>query len=132
MGHRRRRLSLRAVALRATRDAVPWIALLVTVLLLLALLRAAGLGTELFRVEVRDGRVELQRGRLPAALLREIADVVRLYGLRQARIGAVLSGGAAKLLFEHDGAATAAEQPLRNVLGRFTVSQLRSGERRAR
>src|SRR3954471_18752845 len=120
------------VTRRATRHGVPWIALLLTVLLLLALLRAAGLGTELFRVEVRGGRVELQRGRLPPALLGEIADVVRLYGLRQARISAVLSGGAAKLRFEHDGAAAAAEQPLRNVLGRFTVSQLRSGERRAR
>ena len=123
---------MRAVALRATRNAVPWIALLLTVLLLLALLRAAGLGTQLFRVEVRGGRVELKRGRLPAALLGEIADVVRLYGLQQARISAVLSGGAAKLRFEHDGAAAAAEQPLRNVLGRFTVTQLRSGERRAR
>ena len=123
---------LRAAALRATRNAVPWIALLLTVLLLLALLRAAALGTELFRVEVRGGRVELERGRLPAALLAEIEDVVRLYGLQQARISAVLSGGAAKLRFEHDGAAAAAEQPLRNVLGRFTVTQLRSGERKAR
>jgi hypothetical protein len=111
---------------------VPWIALLLTVVLLLALLRAAGLGTEFFRVEVRDGRVELQRGRLPAALLQEIADVVRLHGVQRARIRAVLSGGAATLRFEHDGAAAAAEQPLRNVLGRFTVSQLRSGQRRAR
>jgi hypothetical protein len=68
---------------------------------------------------------------LPPALFDEIADVVRLHGVRVATIGAVLSGGSVRLIFDHDGKSTAAEQPLRNVLGRFTLTQLRSGRRRA-
>jgi hypothetical protein len=109
-----------------------WLGLLLIAAVLLALGRAARLGTELFRLRVQDGQVELERGRLPPALLGEIADIVRLHGVKQARIGAVLSGGTPRLVFEHDGVAAAAEQPLRNVLGRFTATQLRSGKRRAR
>jgi hypothetical protein len=111
---------------------VSWLGLALIVVALLVLLRAAGRGTELFRVRALDGRVELERGRLPPALLAEIADIVRLYDVKRALISAALSGGSPRLVFEHDGSAAAAEQPLRNVLGRFTAAQLRQGKRRAR
>jgi hypothetical protein len=111
---------------------VSWLGLLLVAVVLLVLLRAAWLGTELFRVRVLDGQVELERGRIPPALLGEIADIVRLYGVKSAHVSAVLSGGSPRLVLEHDGSAASAEQPLRNVLGRFTATQLRSGKRRAR
>ena len=109
-----------------------WLGLLLIAVVLLVLVRAAWLGTELFRVRVEDGQVELERGRLPPALFGEIVDIVRLYGVKRARVSAVLSGGRPRLVLEHDGSGGAAEQPLRNVIGRFTATQLRSGKRRAR
>lgn len=111
---------------------VSWLGLLLLGVALLLLTRAAFLGTELFRIRVREGELHLERGRLPPALFDEIADIVRLHRVQSATIGARLSGGGARLLFDHDGAAAAAEQPLRNVLGRFTLRQLRSGKRRAK
>jgi hypothetical protein len=108
-----------------------WLGLLLLGVVLVVFLRAVRRGTELFRVRVRDGEMELERGRLPPALFHEVGDIVRLHRIQNAKISAVLSGGAARLVFEHDGAAAGAEQPLRNVLGRFTTTQLRSGGRRA-
>jgi len=108
-----------------------WLGLLLLGVALLALARAAFLGTELFRIRVQGGELRLERGRLPPPLFDEIADVVRLQRVRSATIGAVLSGGSVRLVFEHDGAGGSAEQPLRNVLGRFTLKQLRSGRRQA-
>lgn len=108
-----------------------WLGLLLLGLVLVLFARAVRRGTELFRIRVTDGEMQLERGRLPPALFDEIADIVRLHRVKSAGIGAVLSGGTAQLVFEHDGAAAGAEQPLRNVLGRFTTTQLRSGRRRA-
>lgn len=108
-----------------------WLGLLLLGVALLVLARAAFLGTELFRIRVREAELRLERGRLPPALFDEIADIVRLQRVGSATIGAVLSGGSVRLVFEHDGQSAAAEQPLRNVLGRFTLTQLRSGRRRA-
>jgi hypothetical protein len=108
-----------------------WLGLLLLGVVVLLFARALRRGTELFRIRVHDGEVALERGRLPPALFHEIVDIVRLHRIEQASIRAVLSGGAARLVFEHDGGAAAAEQPLRNVLGRFTTTQLRSGRRRA-
>lgn len=108
-----------------------WLGLLLLGVVLLVLARAAFLGTELFRISVREGELELERGRLPPTLFEEIADIARLHRVRHATIRAVLSGGSARLVLEHDGAGAAAEQPLRNVLGRFTLTQLRSGRKRA-
>lgn len=106
-----------------------WIVLFLLGSVLLVLVRAALLGNELFRIRARAGEIELARGRLPPELFDEIADVVRLHRVRSGDIRAVLSGGRAKLVFEHDGSSAAAAQPLRNVLGRFTVRQIRSGRR---
>jgi hypothetical protein len=108
-----------------------WLGLVLLGVVLVVFARAVRRGTELFRIRVRDGELELERGRLPPALFHEIADIVRLHRIRNATISAALSGGAARLVLEHDGAAASAEQPLRNVLGRFTTTQLRSGRRRA-
>ncbi len=109
-----------------------WLGLALLAIALLVLLRGARRATELFRVRVRQGAAELVSGALPPSLLHEIADVVRLHRVQHAEIEVVLEGGRAELRLHHDGGAAAAEQPLRNVLGRFTVRQIRSGQRRAR
>jgi hypothetical protein len=109
-----------------------WLGLSLLGAVLLLFARAVVLRTELFRITVRGGKTELAHGRLPPALFDEIAEIVRLQRVQNATIRALLSGGSARLVFEHDGAAAGAEQPLRNVLGRFTLTQLRSGRRRAK
>ena len=109
-----------------------WLGLVLLGVVLVLLARAAVLGTELFRIRVRSGELVLERGRIPPALFDEIADIARLHRLQSASIRAVLSGGRANLVFEHSGGGAAAEQPLRNVLGRFTVTQLRAGRRQAK
>ena len=109
-----------------------WLGLLLLGAVLALFARAVRQRTELFRIQARNAEIELQRGRLPPALFDEIADIVGLHRVRSASIRAVLSGGDARLVFEHDGGAAGAEQPLRNVLGRFSVKQLRSGRRRAK
>ena len=108
-----------------------WLGLLLLGLVVVLFARALRRETELFSIRVEGGEVQLRRGRLPPALFGEIADIVRLHRLKTARIAAVLSSGTARLVFEHDGAGAGAEQPLRNVLGRFTTAQLRSGRRRS-
>jgi len=109
-----------------------WLGLLLLGAVLALFARALRLHTELFRIRAHDGEIALERGRLPPALFDEIADIVRLNRVQNASIRAVLSGGEARVVFEHQGAGAAAEQPLRNVIGRFSVKQLRSGRRRAK
>lgn len=95
---------------------------------LLYALRAFALARELFRISARNGELSLVRGRLPPALFDELADVARRERLHDVVIRAVVEGGKPRLLLEGD--AKNAEQPLRNVIGRFTLQQIRSGRRR--
>ncbi len=109
-----------------------WLALVLVIVALLLLVRGAGRQRELFFVRVKEGHVELVRGRLPPSLLEDIADVVRMQRLTSAEIRARAVGGHPELDYRHDGSGRGAEQPLRNVLGRFTVRQIRDGRRQAR
>ena len=84
---------------------------------------------ELFRISVRDGQPRLERGRLPPALFDEVCEVVKRERLQQGTIRVVLEAGTPRLLLQAD--ATAAAQPLRNVLGRFSLVELRTGRMRA-
>jgi hypothetical protein len=93
--------------------------------------RSFRLAAELFRISVNGGKVELTRGRLPRALFDEICDVVRREHVRNAVISAVKSAGRARLVVEASN-SRAVEQPLRNVLGRFSIDQIRTGSMRAR
>lgn len=95
------------------------------VLLVVGALRS----NELFRITVRDGQPRLQRGRLPPALFDELCEVVKRERLKEGSIRVVLEAGSPRLLLRAD--ATTAAQPLRNVLGRFSLVELRSGRMRA-
>ncbi|HKY36057.1 MAG TPA: DUF3634 family protein [Polyangiaceae bacterium] len=92
--------------------------------------RALSRARELFRLSARHGELSLERGRLPPALLQELADVARRERLHEVVIRAVVEGGKPRLIV--DGDSKGAEQPLRNVLGRFTLLQIRAGRRRSR
>jgi hypothetical protein len=107
-----------------------WLGLLLLGLFGLYAVRAFTLHNELFRLSAQHGELSLERGRLPPALFQELADVARRERLHAVVIRAVVEGGKPRLILEGDGKG--AEQPLRNVLGRFTLQQLRSGRRRNR
>lgn len=106
-----------------------WLVLLLLVLFGLHALRAFTLHNELFRLSAEHGELSLEHGRLPPALLNELADVARRERLHEVVIRAVVEGGKPRLIVEGDGKD--AEQPLRNVLGRFTLQQIRAGRRRS-
>jgi hypothetical protein len=108
---------------------VRWLILLLVGAFLLYALRAFTRHRELFRLVAQHGKLSLERGRLPPALLDELDDVARRERLHDVVICAIVEGGQPRLVVEGD--AKSAEQALRNVLGRFTLQQIRVGRRRA-
>lgn len=107
-----------------------WLGLLLLALFGLYASRAFTLHNELFRLTAEHGELSLEHGRLPPALFNELADVARRERLHEVVIRAVVEGGKPRLIVE--GGGKAAEQPLRNVLGRFTLQQIRAGRQRSR
>ena len=88
---------------------------------LVGLRRAA----RLFTLEIRAGRIETVRGNVPARLLAELGDVVGRARLEHARWVVVPRDGRPTLKSSVPLGA-GLEQQLRNVLGQFTVAQIRS------
>lgn len=85
---------------------------------------------ELFALSARAGKLELLRGRLSPALFSEFADIARRERLDGTEIRVLSESGAPRLTFMGPE-NRAAEQALRNVLGRYPVSQIRAGRLRA-
>jgi len=108
-----------------------WIWLGLPCLVLLAFGFALRRANELFALSARAGKLELLRGRLSPALFTEFADIASRERLDGAEIRVLSEAGVPRLLVQ--GAANPAlEQALRNVLGRYPVSQIRAGRLRAR
>ncbi len=82
----------------------------------------------LFSVSIRDGQVAKVRGNIPPRLMAEIRDIVARAHVTQGEIKAVSRSGEPKLLFEGEMDAGMAQQ-MRNVVGQFTVGQIRTGQR---
>jgi hypothetical protein len=101
------------------------IALVASAPLVLALVRA----NELFLVRVRDGGVRLVRGRVPSRLLDDLADVVRKPAVQRADLRAVNEGGKPRLYADGE-LSPEHKQRLRNVIGVWTVQQIRTAPRR--
>jgi Protein of unknown function (DUF3634) len=97
------------------------IALLASAPLVLAMVRA----NELFLVRVRDGGVRLIRGRVPSRLLDDLADVVRQPAVERADLRAVNEGGRPRLYADGE-LSPEHKQRLRNVIGAWTVQQIRT------
>ncbi|MET0595315.1 MAG: DUF3634 family protein [Polyangiaceae bacterium] len=104
------------------------VALALTTPLVLALMRA----NELFFVRVHDGGIRLVRGRVPPRLFDDLADIVQQKPpIARAELRAVSEGGRPRLYAE--GALSPEhKQRLRNVIGAWTVQQIRTSPRRRR
>ncbi|HXS18065.1 MAG TPA: DUF3634 family protein [Polyangiaceae bacterium] len=83
--------------------------------------------TILFTVMIRDGKVSRVRGRIPPRLMSEIRDIVSRAGVTQARFVAVSRDGAPVLHFKGEMDPGLAQQ-MRNVVGQFSVGEIRSGQ----
>lgn len=105
------------------------IILLVLVLAIALWLWAVDRETTLFVVRVRDGRIRSVRGRLPPRALQEITDVVQRARVRRAKIRALVRDGqpVVRVSGEFDPGFL---QVLRNVVGQFSVAELRSARSR--
>lgn len=79
---------------------------------------------ELFLVSIRRGRALVVRGRLPAGLLGDFADVVADARVRRGTIRAVKTETHARLFVQ--GADDGVAQRLRNVFGLYPLSKLRA------
>ena len=101
----------------------PVLAVSIVVLVVLLLLRGS---PELAKLEVRRGSVLLKRGRLPGRLLDDFEDVLKDQ-IDPAEVRIVVESARPRLLAR--GLGGAREQQLRNVLGPYTVSQIRAGQR---
>jgi hypothetical protein len=100
------------------------VALVVSAPLVLALVRA----NELFFVRVRDGNMRLVRGRVPPRLFDDVADVVRKPAVVRAELRAVNEGGRPRLYAEGE-LSPEHKQRLRNVIGAWSVQQIRNAPR---
>ncbi|MEO7035548.1 MAG: DUF3634 family protein [Polyangiaceae bacterium] len=105
-----------------------WLGLLC--LALLAIFYGLRRANELFALSARDGTLTVVRGRLPPALLSDLGEIAARERLGNVEIRVVSESGVPRLF--SSGAPPAFEQAARNVLGRFSVAQLRAGRRRAR
>jgi hypothetical protein len=101
------------------------VALLASAPLVLALVRA----NELFFVRVRDGKVRIVRGRVPSRLFDDLTDVVQKPAVTHADLRAVNEGGRPRLYAEGE-LSPEHKQRLRNVIGAWTVQQIRTAPRR--
>jgi hypothetical protein len=101
------------------------VSLLVVVAFVVVILFLSARANELFCLSVRDGRVLVVRGRIPAGLLSDIRDVVAKPPVARATIRAVKESNAARLVVSgtvDEGRA----QRLRNVFGLYPIASLRA------
>ncbi len=86
--------------------------------------------TELFQIKVEKGKTTLVRGRLPQRLYNDIKDIVHRPAVARATIRCVAESGEPHVV-EDDGLDDGRLQRLRNVVGRFQVAQIRTGNVRS-
>jgi hypothetical protein len=106
-----------------------WISLALLVVLSVPIWLGLRRGAELFAIDVVEGRPRLRRGRIPPALMDEIADIVRRNRVAAGRIRVESEGGSPRVIAPAsfpDGAV----QQLRNVVGQYPVARLRTGRLR--
>jgi hypothetical protein len=80
--------------------------------------------SELFLVSVRNGKVLLVRGRVPGAMLHEIADAMARPRVRRASIRGYKTETGSRLSFSGD-IDEGRQQRIRNVFALYPASQLR-------
>jgi hypothetical protein len=81
--------------------------------------------TQLFVLEVAQGRVRFRRGRMPPSLLSELKDVLR--GTRvEGTVAAVTDRGDVRVVARGDFDEGTLQQ-VRNVVGRYPLARIRAG-----
>jgi Protein of unknown function (DUF3634) len=104
------------------------VAILILAVLAVPFFVALARATELFLIDVSDGRAVHRRGRLPQRLLNDIVDVVRRPAIARCEIRVVAEAGRPRVVVR--GKISDAQlQRLRNVVGKFQVAQIRAGKR---
>lgn len=83
---------------------------------------------ELFVLRVHQGAVRIVRGRIPQRLLDDVADVMARPPISGVELRVISEGGTPYLL-SRGSLPPEIAQRLRNVLGRWTVSQIRNAPR---
>lgn len=83
---------------------------------------------ELFVLRSHDGKVRIVRGRIPQRLLDDIADILESATSTSAEIRALSEAGMVRLV-TRGSLSPMHEQRIRNVLGSWTVSQIRNAPR---
>jgi hypothetical protein len=108
---------------------------LALLLLLVALAIPFGIAisrsTELFVIKVREGKVEVVRGRLPPRLFEDIEDVLKRPPVEHGQLRVVAEQTRPKVRVTGTISEVQAQR-IRNVVGRFDIAQIRSGRRRRR
>lgn len=100
-------------------------ALLALIVFVAVVLFWASRGSEIFCLSVRDGRLLVVRGRVPAALVAQIRDVVARPPVRRATIRAVKAETGARLVVSGDVDEGRAQR-LRNLFGLYPAAKLRA------
>ena len=110
-----------------------WLWLLLAACLFAPIVYGLRRANELFALSARGGTLTITRGRVPPALFSDLAEIAQRTKLDNAEIRALTESGIPRLLVSGaNGAAHSAfEQAARNVLGRFSVAQIRAGRLRA-
>ncbi len=101
----------------------PLVLLALAVPLVVALLRA----NELFLLRARGGELVRVRGRIPKKLLDDIGEVIGRAGIRAVELRAVVEDGRPKMYASGADVPRPVRQQLRNVVGQWQVSAIRTG-----
>ena len=103
-------------------------AVILTLIVVVPLVIALSRANELFCLRVTGGRVRVVRGRVPQALVNDIADVLRSPRVEQATVRGLSEGGRA--VIEARGPIDEGQrQRLRNVIARWPVARIRTSSR---
>lgn len=79
---------------------------------------------ELFVLRIDDGKVRVVRGRIPKRLLDGIADIAEKSRVSGVRVRVISEGGSPRLV--PDELSPELAQRIRNVVGQFTVAEIRN------
>ena len=104
---------------------IPILLLLVAIPLVIALLRA----NELFVVRFRAGRARVVRGRIPQALLNDLADVLRSNPTEDVTLKGVVEDQRVRIYPEGE-LSDAQRQQIRNVVSGWPVAKIRNAPKR--
>jgi hypothetical protein len=107
-----------------------WLWLLLAACLFAPIVYGLRRANELFALAARSGTLTIMRGRVPPALFSDLAEIAERVRLDDAEIRVLSESGVPRLLVS-GVAHSAFEQAARNVLGRFSVAQIRAGRLRA-